>query len=102
MTSIALPQEDTATVEDRAFTTNNQPLTTDSDEVFARNRQNAQHSTGPRTPEGKSRASQNARKHNLTSTTPPRDLLTDSTYQLSKQELVEEFQPTTPAQRLLV
>ena len=32
----------------------------------ATNRANAQHSTGPRTPEGKARSSQNARKHTFT------------------------------------
>lgn len=92
MTSIALPQEDTA----RATAAPTE------DDVFARNRQNATHSTGPRTPQGKSRSAQNARKHNLTATTPPRDLLTDPTYQLSKQELIEEFQPATPTQHILV
>ncbi len=95
MTSIALPQEETVTGSDRAFTT-------DSQDVFRRNRHNAQHSTGPRTREGKSHSSQNARKHNLAATTPPRDLSTDPTYQLSKQEFIEEFQPATPAQHLLV
>ena len=34
MTSIALPQEDTAAVSDRAFTTDHGPLTTDSQDVF--------------------------------------------------------------------
>ena len=92
MTSIALPQEDTT----RATAA---PM---EDDVFHRNRRNAQHSTGPRTPAGKERSAQNARKHHLTATTPPRDLLTDPTYQLSKQEFIEEFQPTTPTQHILI
>jgi hypothetical protein len=99
MTSIALPQEESATA---APTTDNEPLTTDSEDVFARNHRNAQHSTGPRTQAGKTKSAQNARKHNLSSTTPPRDLLTDPTYQLSKQEFIEEFQPATPTQHILV
>src|SRR5437879_5598050 len=102
MTSIALPQEDTAAVSDRAFTTDHGPLTTDSQDVFHPHRPNAHPSTRPRTSEGKSHSSQNARKHNLTASTPPRDLSTDPTYQLSKQEFIEEFQPATPAQHLLV
>ena len=37
-----------------------------SPERLAANRENATHSTGPRTPEGKARAAQNARKHGFT------------------------------------
>jgi len=36
---------------------------------LAANRANAQHSTGPRTPEGKRRSAQNARKHGFTAST---------------------------------
>ena len=39
------------------------PLRRLSEKQLAANRANAQHSTGPRTPEGKARSSQNARKH---------------------------------------
>src|SRR5260370_32936272 len=37
-----------------------------SPERLAANAANAQHSTGPRTPEGRARSSQNARTHGLT------------------------------------
>ncbi|MBZ5580393.1 MAG: hypothetical protein LAP40_27890 [Acidobacteriia bacterium] len=40
-----------------------------SDQQRAANRANAQRSTGPRTPEGKSRSAQNARKHGFTAST---------------------------------
>ena len=40
-----------------------------SDKQLAANRENAKRSTGPRTPEGKSRASQNSRKHGLAAAT---------------------------------
>jgi len=37
--------------------------------ITARNRRNAQHSTGPRTVQGKGASSQNARKHGFTAAT---------------------------------
>jgi hypothetical protein len=43
-----------------------QPSTPISEKRLAANRANAQHSTGPRTPEGKARSSQNAVKHGFT------------------------------------
>src|SRR5205823_3255493 len=59
-------------------------------------------STGPRSQAGKSRSSQNARKHNLSATTPPPSLLSNPTYQISRDEYFEEFNPQTPAQKTLV
>src|ERR1035437_9715121 len=40
-----------------------------SDKQLAANRANAARSTGPRSPEGKSRSAQNTRKHGFTATT---------------------------------
>jgi hypothetical protein len=59
-------------------------------------------STGPRSAAGKSKSSENARKHNLSASTPPPSLRENPTYQLSQQEFIEEFNPITPAQRVLV
>jgi hypothetical protein len=92
MCSIAFPQESTATTAARIsqLTTDDEPRTT------------RPQSTGPRTPAGKARSSQNARKHNLSATTPPPDLLQNPTYQILHQELIEEFQPNTPVLSILV
>ena len=46
-----------------------QPKPPVSEKQLAANRANATHSTGPRTPEGKARAAQNARKHGFTAST---------------------------------
>jgi hypothetical protein len=57
------------------------------------NRENSQHSTGPRTPEGKKRASLNALRHGLTGHTivlPTEDL---AAYQLHCQRYLDDLQP---------
>src|SRR5437588_2439724 len=46
-----------------------QPKPPLSEKQLAANRANATHSTGPRTPDGKARAAQNARKHGFTAST---------------------------------
>src|SRR6266498_3427111 len=88
MSSIALPSEDTGTDSLTALRA-------------ARNRQNAQHSTGPRTKQGKSRSAQNARTHGLSANTPPTavpvpDPTANLAYTTLKQELLEEHPPPPP------
>ena len=66
------------------------------------NRQNAQHSTGPRTPEGKRRTSLNALRHGLTGqivVMPSEDL---AAYQRHVQAFVDEYHPATATESQLV
>lgn len=66
------------------------------------NRQNAQHSTGPRTAEGKARSSMNATRHGLTGQVivlPGEDLKLYSAFCL---EFFTEWQPKGPTERHLV
>ena len=55
---------------------------------LAANTANAQHSTGPRTPEGQARSSQNARTHGLTS----RDLIVAPNEREEFEELLNDYQ----------
>jgi hypothetical protein len=55
---------------------------------FAANAANAQHSTGPRTPEGKTRSSQNASKHGLTA----REVVIAPGEQQEFEDLLASFQ----------
>jgi len=54
----------------------------------AANTANAQHSTGPRTPEGQTRSSQNARTHGLTA----RDLIVATDEREEFEELLSGYQ----------
>jgi len=65
------------------------------------NRANAQHSTGPRTPEGKASSSRNALCHGLSSRTPvlpPEDL---AAYQRHCRQFFDEYRPATPTETQL-
>jgi hypothetical protein len=78
-----------------------------SDRQLAANRANAQKSTGPKTPEGKSRSSQNAATHNLSSTSnqSPHTLVPEpdrQDYAAFAQDLRQNLNPTSPLEELLV
>ena len=65
------------------------------------NRANAQHSTGPRTPEGKARSSQNALGHGLTSRVALLPSEDQAAYQEHCRKFFDEYQPTTPTETQL-
>src|SRR5689334_20712936 len=100
MTSIACPPDETTSSHPAPATTADQGQRTK--DILARNRRNAQRSTGPRTPEGRKRSAQNATTHALCTTAPPPDLQRDPDFQQAKAELVEEYRPTTPTQVVLL
>ena len=65
------------------------------------NRQNAQNSTGPKTPEGKEAASQNSTKHGLLS---HRDVISSESqaeFDLHRDQFLEELNPETTIQSFL-
>jgi hypothetical protein len=66
------------------------------------NRANALHSTGPRSSEGKHRASQNALSHGLTSRTAVLPSEDPAAYQLHCRQFHAEYQPKTPTETHLV
>src|SRR5712692_11401416 len=65
-----------------------------SPERLAANAANAQHSTGPRTPEGRARSSQNARTHGLTA----RDLVIAPDEREEFEELRNDYQTSVKPQ----
>ena len=63
---------------------------------------NAQHSTGPRTEEGKQRAAANSTSHGLTGTFSVLSHENQSEFDLVREHLIEEFQAETEHERFLV
>jgi hypothetical protein len=69
---------------------------------IAANRANAQHSTGPRTDEGKAKARQNALRHGLCSAVPLMSGELDEEVQQLLTALREEYQPVGDTEEILV
>jgi len=71
--------------------------------IAARNRNNAQHSTGPRTAQGKAASSQNARKHGFT-VTGHQILATEdpAVYAAFEDEIITIYNPKSLRERLAV
>ncbi len=77
--------------------------TATSPQQLAANRSNAQHSTGPRTAEGKAASSQNRRQHGLTGNHfVVLDWEVQEDYDQLLSDLRAEHKPTTPTEHLLV
>ena len=72
-----------------------------NDRITLRNRENAQHSTGPKTPEGKQRSSMNAFKHGLTGQTILLPTETAAALQKFQKEYFDEFRPKGVVERQL-
>jgi len=66
------------------------------------NRQNAQKSTGPKTPEGKAAVSQNARTHGLTAQQVCLSGEDQEEFEASRQAFEDELKPVGPLQTFLV
>ena len=65
------------------------------------NRKNAQKSTGPKTPDGKSATAQNAIKHGFTANTPIIPGEDPAAYDTFKTNLLKELNPQGPAESML-
>ncbi|HEV2688056.1 MAG TPA: hypothetical protein VGV35_05865 [Bryobacteraceae bacterium] len=68
---------------------------------LAANRANSQHSTGPRTDEGKLRSAMNALKHGLTAISPILPTEDRAAYDRHIQEFIDEYKPTTCTEKQL-
>ena len=65
------------------------------------NRANSEHSTGPRTAEGKARSSQNAIRHGLLSRTPVLRSEDPAAYEQHCRRFFDEYRPATPTETQL-
>ena len=65
------------------------------------NRANAQHSTGPRSPQGKARSSRNALTHGLSSRTAVLPSEDQAAYQNHCRQFFDEYRPATPTETQL-
>ena len=67
-----------------------------TEKKIAANRQNAQKSTGPKTPEGKNKVSQNAVTHGLTSHRPVLDIEDTDEFRTFVNQFLDQLDPTNP------
>src|SRR3954465_6430632 len=72
-----------------------------SSRKLSANRRNSQKSTGPRTPSGKTKSSQNSLKHGLCSQSPLLPNECSATYNIFLEELRQTLHPTNPLQQEL-
>ena len=86
---------------DLTYTTPDPADARDQAERYVTNRLNAQHSTGPRTDEGKARSSKNALTHGLTALDPVLPSEDRAAYEKLIQEFLDEYQPQTASETRL-
>jgi hypothetical protein len=67
-----------------------------SEKKLAANKLNAQKSTGPKTPQGKAKVSQNAVTHGLTSHRPVLDMEDTAEFRTFVNEMLDQLDPTNP------
>ncbi len=79
-------------------TTTDNPKRPLSEKQLAARRANAQKSTGPRTPEGKARSSQNARKHGFFTQTALLFYEAPEDFVALRDSYIDEYQPQTPTE----
>jgi hypothetical protein len=72
-----------------------------TDAQILANRQNAQKSTGPRTPDGKAVASQNSLKHGLLTRQDVISTESQVDFDLYRNQLIDELAPATPMESIL-